>query len=194
MLKHKFTRLTAKQTALAKQYAAQGVPRNAINGLAIANAESVLANIEGPHIITDRYLAGESIIKIAASLHVSHIAVYDYLWRTIPEKWPKIRAARAEGQYDGAVESLSEDNLESLDGLKIARAREVARFRFGEMAALRREFSQKQEVTTNVQPVMNIMISVSPGVESSVQIGKVVADVPNVAAHSVYNLPKPDPE
>lgn len=120
------------------------VPERCKPGLLAMNGDTALAQLDGPQVIVNRYLGGESIIHIAEALGCHHSAIYRFLWRVIPDEWPHIRAARAEAQYDEAVERLA--GRDAIDGCEIGRAREVARFRFGELAALRREFSTKQEV------------------------------------------------
>ncbi len=67
-------------------------------------------------------------------LGVHRSAEYRYLWRMTPNEWPQILAARAEAQYDAAIEKLVGN--EAIDGYEIGGACEVARFRFGELAAL----------------------------------------------------------
>lgn len=173
MNQHKFSRMDAGQKrtmtpAVARKVAnmnAGRTPETVLPGLAVMNADKPLAKLEGAHVITDRYMAGENIKTIAKSLNVSHMAIYDYLWRTIPNEWPKLRAARAELQYDNAIDSMAENkNADGspLDGLAIARTRETARFRYGELAALRREFSPKQEISGTVAPIFNINIVAAP--------------------------------
>lgn len=138
------------------------VPERCRPGLIAMNEHTVLAQLEGPQVIVARYLSGESIIQIAEALGVHHSAIYRYLWRTIPDDWPHIRAARAEAQYDEAVERLAGTAV--IDGCEIGRAREVARFRFGELAALRREFSTKQEVRASGAggPLVTITVASQP--------------------------------
>ena len=95
----------------------------------------------------ERYLMGESIAEIAKSLGIGTPAMYRHIWRHLPDEWPAIRAARAEHQYDGAIDKLADWEDEDLDGVTVNRAHVIARLRFQELAALRREFSNKQEVT-----------------------------------------------
>lgn len=155
MNQHKYERIDKGIPRIAQK--AASIPEHSKAGLLAMNADKPLAHVE-PREIVDKYLGGQSIIQIAAELGVHHTALYRFLWQRIPDDWPHIRASRAEGQYDSAMEKLCDIDT-PMDGLTIARTREAARFRFGELGVLRRQFAQqKQELNINTQGPVTVQV------------------------------------
>jgi len=96
-----------------------------VNGLKAMNAGKPLTEFtDNPTPILDRLRNGESPSRIAATLGVSHQAVYEWLLTHHPEDWQAISASKSLARIEIAESDL--DDYEA-DGVAIARARESAR-------------------------------------------------------------------
>lgn len=100
------------------------VPDRCKAGLAVANADRVLAQFNGDtSSILDRLKAGERAVDIAKDLGVSHVALYAFLLRHSPEEWKAISAGKALAR----IEQAEHDMDAAEDQVAIAKARESHR-------------------------------------------------------------------
>lgn len=100
------------------------VPDHCKAGLAVANADRVLAQFKGDTtVVLDRLRAGERPVDVAKDLGVSHVALYAFLLRNSPEEWKAISAGKALAR----IEQAEVDMDAADDQVKIAKARESHR-------------------------------------------------------------------
>lgn len=92
--------------------------------------ERAMEYIGGPHMLSEvnpqglvaRFLAGETIRKMAKQYGVSRIAMYQFLLRNVPEEWVEAQRARA---Y--AVKEDGEDRIEKAKNpLQLQKGKEQA--------------------------------------------------------------------
>jgi len=108
-------------TDTASQYDKPGIPANTRAGLAAMNHDKPLAKIDDVDDILDQLRTGKSVIELAASIGISHQALYEWLIKRCPEDWQAIQAARQLARLDDCEQVF--DN-EGADGLAISRTRE----------------------------------------------------------------------
>jgi len=125
------------------------VAKRPLNGIPQAERTQIA------HTVLDRYINGEQVAAIAPEFGVSDVTIYALLLREHQEAWKDIQTARALARLE-----TSQDELRTApDALSLARAREQVRSAQWELERLlSRLYAQKQEITTNFQPVMNIQI------------------------------------
>lgn len=104
---------------IPKNYA--NVPANLQKALRHANADKVLAKYEGDTTeVLNRLKDGESVVKVAADLGVSHYAMYAWLLRNSPDEWMALSAGKALAR----VEKAEQDMDAADDQLKVSKSRE----------------------------------------------------------------------
>lgn len=100
------------------------VPAKCLAGLAKANADQPLAQLQGnAEPILQRIRDGESARQVAVSLGISHNALYGFLLRNAPEAWMELSAGRCLARLEDAETLL--DSAE--DQIAVSKARESAR-------------------------------------------------------------------
>lgn len=143
-------------------------PGNAKTGLAALYAKGYvsakLASID-PHEIIARYLSDEKTHDIAASIGVTHQALYAHLLNHSEQDWKDAQVARALALRDRAEEDLKI----APDALALSRAREVLKSAQWQLERLlRRLYGDDKNIQVTVVPVLNISVAPLPVVPSAV--------------------------
>lgn len=117
---------TPAQEALEAHYSAQdGIPANAVAGLAAINAKRPLAQFAGdPTEVLYRLSAGESATSIAKAMGIHHSALYRWLLQYAPEQWQLHSAANQLVKIEECETAFDDPTA---DGITVARTREKAK-------------------------------------------------------------------
>jgi hypothetical protein len=99
------------------------VPEHCLSGLAVANADKPLAQLQGDTSGILERLKTERAVDIAQSLGVSHVALYAWLLKHCPEEWKAISAGKALAR----IEQAEMDMDAAKDQVAISKARESHR-------------------------------------------------------------------
>lgn len=137
--------------------------------------EAIPANLD-PKEVLDLYLQYPTTSGIAAKLGLRRSSLTLWLRKTCPEDWRNVQLAKAHMRKEDGDEGIETAS----DALALARAREMLKSGQWDLERLDpKNYGQKQEVTHNLQPVLNI---VAPMPQVAVQQGEVIDVVPTQIA------------
>ena len=115
------------------------------------------ANLD-PDEVLRQYLTVPTTSKLANSYGVSRKALVGWLREQRPAEWKQAQILRALCMKEDSETGLAV----APDALSLARARELLRAGQWDLERLDADYRPKQEVTTVVQPILNIQVNVMP--------------------------------
>jgi len=111
-----------------------------------------------PDEVIQRYMSEATTAQIAKSYGCTRKALTRWLRQQRPDAWRAAQALRALCLKEDSEDAL----MGACDALSLARARELLRAGQWDLERLDADYRPKQEVTTVVQPVLNIQVNVMP--------------------------------
>lgn len=118
--------------------------------------EAIPADLD-VHAVLQRYLNAPTASMVARELGVRRSSLTHWLRKTVPAEWRAVQLVRAEMRKEDGDDGI----YGSRTAFELARARELLRSGQFDLERLDpANWGQKQEITTNLQPVINIAVVV----------------------------------
>lgn len=119
---------------------------------------SIPADLDVQHVL-DLYLTYRTTSQIAKDLGITRKSLVRWIVDKAPEQWKKVQVVRALCKKEDGDEGIES----CVDALSLARAREMLKSGQWDLERLdSRTYGPKQEITANVQPILNIMVMAAP--------------------------------